>query len=140
MKRSILPMILLILFPFSALADLKVKNAYIPQLPPSSMVHAAYMTITNSGTATRTLIGVKSEAFSAAHIHHTRVKNGVATMNSMHQLDIKPGTSMEFKPGEMHIMLMKAGEKIVAGKEIPLVLEFKNGETVITFAKVRTAE
>lgn len=120
-----------------ATADVKVEQAYIPKLPPTANNVAAYFKVTNEGNKPRVLLGVESIAFAMAHYHHTKVKEGVASMESMHKLIIPAGESIIFEPGGMHVMLMKPKDALATKMEIPLVLLFEDGERLSVSAIVR---
>lgn len=64
------------------------------------------MTLTNTGQATRSLIGVSATGYHMAHLHRSEEKDGVAMMSAVHQLDIAPGQTVTFEHGGLHVMLM----------------------------------
>ena len=116
--------------------DITITDAFVPMAPKGVMAHAAYMQVTNSGDASRSLIGVKAPDYAMAHIHQSMEKDGIATMMSMHQLDIKPGQTVVMEPGGLHIMLMKPSDPLELGGTVAFDLEFANGETMRVTANV----
>ena len=64
-----------------------------------------YLTITNSGNRTRTITGIHAVGFQMAHFHLTEVIDELTSMKSLHSLDVKPGQTLIFEPGGLHIML-----------------------------------
>ncbi|KAB2829351.1 MAG: copper chaperone PCu(A)C, partial [Candidatus Dadabacteria bacterium] len=59
-----------------------VEDAWVGEVPPSSPVAAAYMTIRNDGTADDKLLSVTTNISGHTMIHETVVdENGVAKMN-----------------------------------------------------------
>ena len=127
----------LTLLPGLALAgDLSVTGAMVPLAPPAAKVHAGFLTISNAGADTRSLIGVQAEGYAMAHIHRSEVKDGVATMSMVHQVDIAPGQSVTFEHGGLHLMLMGPEAPAKAGANVSLVLEFANGDTLPVTAKM----
>jgi periplasmic copper chaperone A len=127
----------LLFLSLSAHADIVVKDAYVPQLPPSAKVHAVYLSITNTGEKTRTLVAVKAKGFMISHLHQTQITDGVSSMHSIHHLMIKPGETIAMEPGSLHIMLMKPSEAALLDGEVILDLAFKDGETITTIAALR---
>lgn len=127
MKKVILITFALLL-PVSVRADIDIKDAYVPAMPPGSMVFAAYFTISNTGTEPRELLGVESSSFKGAHLHHTKMKDGVSSMMSMDSIVIEPGETLTLKPGGTHVMLMKPDKGSIKNSSVPLVLVFKSGE------------
>lgn len=127
----------LLMLPSLAFAgDLKIEKAMVPMAPPGVMAHAAFMTITNDGDVTRSLVGAAAEGYKMAHIHETSVKDGIATMSSVDLVEIAPGQSVTFEHGGLHVMLMKPAGAAKMGDVIALTLEFANGEVVPVTAKV----
>lgn len=120
----------LIITPSFIFADgLTVENPMVPLAPPGAMAHAVFMTLTNTSDASRHLIGVTAEGYHMAHIHMSEVKDGIATMSSIDQLEIAPGQSIAFEPGGLHFMLMRPMEPKAEGSTVTLILEFANGES-----------
>ena len=106
-----------------------IENPMVPLAPPNAMAHAAYLTLTNTGAQSRQLIGVKADGYAMAHIHQSKVENGVATMSSLDVIEIAPGQTVAFEHGGLHIMLMKPKAPVAEGDVVRLELEFANGET-----------
>lgn len=121
----------------AAAEGIVVKDAYIPVAPPGSMVHAAYMTITNKGSEPRDLVSVTAEGYHMAHLHMTMEQDGVASMAPMHLVSIAPGQQMTFSPGAMHVMLMKPMQAFEEGSAVNLALSFANGEILPIVATVK---
>lgn len=94
---------------------------------------AAYMKITNKGSAPDTLTGVKSEV--AEHVQlHTVMKEGeVMRMRPVKGgIAVPPNASLELKPGGYHIMLMGLTKKLAPGDMFDLTLQFQGqGEVPI---------
>jgi len=110
--------------------DLSVTNGYVPVAPPSAMAHAAYFELTNESDVSRSLIGVSAEGYAMAHIHQSSEQDGIATMAMLHQLDIAPGQSVAFKPGGLHVMLMRPTASRALGEMVELELQFSDGQTL----------
>lgn len=134
MIRSILALMLL---PTALSAgELTVENPMVPLAPPGVVAHAAYFTLTNTGEASRQLIGVSAEGYMMAHIHKTEVTDDIASMSSVDLLEIAPGQSVAFEHGGLHIMLMRPKAPLEDGGIVDLTLEFANGEAIPVSAKV----
>lgn len=109
-------------------ADVKIDNAYVPQLPPSVMNRSAYFTITNSGNRKRTITGVHADGFKMAHLHRTEVIDGITSMKSVQTLEVESGETLVLEPGGIHIMLMNPEEVLLSTGEVPITLTFANGD------------
>lgn len=116
--------------------DITITDAFVPLAPKGVMAHAAYMNVTNAGKVTRSMVGVTAPDYAMAHIHLSSEKDGVATMMSMEQLDIKPGQTVVLEPGGLHVMLMKPVAPLELGGTVTLEVQFANGETMAVSADV----
>ncbi|MCV3273296.1 copper chaperone PCu(A)C [Roseobacter sinensis] len=127
----------LLLVPATGLvADITVDKPIIPLAPPGAMVHAAYMTISNTDDVVKQLVGVSAEGYAMAHMHKTEVKGDVATMLAVDVLEIAPGQSVVFESGGLHLMLMHPEAPARVGDTVALTLEFSDGSTDAVSAKV----
>ena len=85
---------------------LKVTNAYMPEVPSVSRSAAIYLTLSNTSPNLITLTGVSTSIAKHSMIHRTVESDGMVKMMHHADLNIKPGDSIEFRPGGIHIMLM----------------------------------
>ena len=131
-KPSILGLVLLcgLLATYAhATKELLIHGAWIREAPPNAMALAGYLTIENSSSAERSLTVVTSPVFEWIELHRTVHDGDVAKMVPQDTIDIPPGGRVELKPGDYHLMLMQPSRALREGDEIPITLEFKNGET-----------
>lgn len=115
---------------------ISISEAYIPLAPPGSRAHAAYLTLSNTGSEKRSLIGVTAQGYGMAHLHQSTELSGVAAMSAVHQLEIAAGQTVALTPGDLHIMLMQPALSQVAGVSVKLTLHFANGQDVNTQATI----
>lgn len=126
-----------LLFPVAVFAgDLTIDNPMVPLAPPSAMAHVAYMTITNAGDTSKSLMGVSAEGYAIAHIHKTEVDNDLVSMSPVDLIEIAPGQSVAFEAGGLHVMLMQPDAPLAAGDTVGLTLEFADGSTEAVKAMV----
>ena len=104
------------------------SNAYIPLMPQASNVYAAYMSISNVGEQARKVVGVSAEGFAMAHIHQSMIKHGVASMHSMHELNVPAGETVTLVSGGIHVMLMKPDVAFIRGDTVMIQFMFADGE------------
>ncbi|MEP1765037.1 MAG: copper chaperone PCu(A)C [Sulfitobacter sp.] len=121
-----------------AAQDIKATNAYVPQSPPGSMAQAAYMQLENTTEKQRSVIGVEAKGYGMAHLHSSEMKDGVATMTMVHQLDIAAGQSVTLEPGSLHIMLMRPEAMAKVGDKVDLKLLFADGDTLEVTAEIKS--
>ena len=117
-----------------ALADvpIKVENAWLQAVPPVAEVTAAYMKIRNLGQSALQLIGASSPI--AAKIvpmittRHERNGQEVMGMESVENLEIPPGGTLELKPGGNHLMIMGLISHPKEGELVKLTVRFAPGD------------
>ena len=84
------------------------------------------MKITNSGTAPDRLISGSSDVASKFEVHEMSMENGVAKMRPVNGgLEIKPGQTVELKPGSFHIMFVGLKKPLASGDHIKGTLVFE---------------
>lgn len=135
MRHSLFAFLMTLSTPALA-GGIEITNPVVPAAPPGVSAHAGFMTLTNSGETTRSLINVSATGYHMAHIHMSEEKDGIATMSAVHQLDIAPGQTVMFEHGGLHVMLMHPTMPVTAGDDITLTLTFADGEEVIVTAPV----
>lgn len=140
MKRYLLSIAVLFVLTGLSFAQGKVvvEDAWVGEVPPSSPVAAAYMTIRNEGTANDKLLSVTTSIAGHTMIHETVVdENGVAKMDMIDALVIPAGKSVTLKPGGTHVMLMDMKEPVTGKEKIELDLKFENAGDVKVEAPVK---
>ena len=87
-------------------ATMVIDNAWSRATPPGATVGAGYFTVTNNGSAPDRLIGVTSAVADHAEVHEMTMKDGVMKMRPLaHGIEIKPGETVQLKPGGNHVMM-----------------------------------
>lgn len=112
----------------------KVEGGWVREAPPGAMALAAYGKVINVSGKVLQLTGVECDEFGMGMIHETVVKDGMSSMHHHTGMMLTRGGKVEFKPGGMHIMLMKPKRKLKAGDEVVIRLQFMGGhEQAVTF-------
>jgi periplasmic copper chaperone A len=121
-------------------ADYNVGSITISQpwaraTPKGASAAAAYLTVTNNGSAPDRLNCASSDVSSQCQIHTMTMDNGVMKMRPAEGgLDIKPGETVMLKPGGNHVMLMDLKQPLVAGQTATVTLQLeKSGPVKIEF-------
>ena len=109
---------------------LQIGNPWARATPKGSKVTAGYLTITNKGPEADRLVGGSAEPASRFEVHDTVTENGVARMRQVTNLEIKPGQTIELKPGGMHVMLMGLKQPLSKGQTVKATLVFEKAGTV----------
>ena len=117
--------------------DLRVSDAWVRQGPPVAVMLAGYLTLENLSAESVSIVGGTSPSFAQVQIHRTEVNDGVARMLRQDRVDVAAGDTLAFKPGGLHLMLMKPVERLDVGDIVEIVLELDDGRSVAVTATVR---
>src|SRR5437870_13732383 len=119
--------------------SLDISNPWSRATPKGSSVAAGYMKITNSGSTPDRLISGSSDIASKFEVHEMRMENGVAKMRPVTGgLEIKPGETVELKPGSFHVMFVGLKKPLSAGDHFKATLVFEKAGSVDIDYDVRT--
>ncbi len=94
------------------------------------------MTLVNDGDGDDRLVSVTTDAALSAEIHRTTIADGAATMETLTGLDLPAGERIEFRPGELHLMLVVPDETVREGGTIELVLDLERSDDLVVEATV----
>lgn len=119
----------------TAVGDLQIIHANIPQPGATARSAAGYMVIANDGTEADALIAIETPAAQKAMLHESATDaQGVATMTHIDRLPIPAGDAAVLEPGGFHIMLMGLTGAFTEGQMVPATLVFeKAGRVQIEF-------
>nr|WP_298377564.1 copper chaperone PCu(A)C [uncultured Halomonas sp.] len=106
-------------------AELEVKDARLRALP-GDLPAAGYFTFDNTSDKSVVLVGAQSDAFGMVEMHRSTNEDGMAGMESISQLEVAPGKSLEFAPKGYHLMLMQPKQPLSVGDEVSVELEFED--------------
>src|SRR3954451_20971348 len=114
---------------------LKISARWARATPKGASVGGGYMTITNTGTAPDRLTGGSTNVSSKFELHEMSMDNGIMKMRPLGSgVEIKPGQTVELKPGGYHIMLVGMKEQLKAGDHFKATLDFaKAGKVDVDF-------
>lgn len=110
---------------------LKVGQPWVRETPKGAKVGGGYLTITNTGTTADRLIGGATPAAGRFEIHVMSMDGGVMKMRQLENgIEIKPGETVELKPGGLHVMMMDLKQPFAKGGEIKGTLRFEKAGSV----------
>jgi len=122
--------------PLAWATDYDVGSMHISQpwaraTPKGAASAAAYMTITNKGSAPDRVTCVSSDASSSCEIHSMAMEGGVMKMRPVEGgLEIKPGQTVTLEPGGFHVMLLGLSHRLEQGNTLKTTLKFEHAGTV----------
>ena len=111
--------------------SIQIKDPWARATPKGSEVAGGYMTLTNTGTEPDRLIGGSNAFAGKFEIHEMSMDGGVMKMRMMPKgIGIKPGQTVEFKPGSYHLMFVGLKQPFEKGKRVKGTLQFEKAGTV----------
>jgi copper(I)-binding protein len=113
-----------------------ISHPWARATPKGATIAGAYLKLTNTGKEPDRLVGGSTPVAGRFEIHQMSMNNGVMQMRPVTGgLEIKPGESLEFKPGSYHLMLMDLKQPLVHKQRVKGTLIFeKAGSVEIEYA------
>jgi copper(I)-binding protein len=113
-----------------------IGNPWTRATPKGADVAGGYMKISNKGSASDRLIGGSTAVARGFELHQMTVVDGVMRMRPLAEgLEVKPGETVELKPGSLHIMLVGLRRALEKGQKIKGTLMFeKAGKVEIEYS------
>lgn len=94
------------------------------------------LTLVNRGDGDDELVSVTTDAALAVEIHRTTIADGSATMETLEGLDLPAGEELEFRPGDLHLMLVVPDATVTIGGTVEFVLDLANSEDLVVEGEV----
>jgi periplasmic copper chaperone A len=117
--------------------DLHIVHPWSRATPPGAKVAGGFMRITNTGQVADRLIGGSAELANAFEVHEMSMKDGVMQMRALEKgLEIKPGETVELKPGGYHVMFLDIKKQFAEGEKVKGFLLFERAGRVEVEFKV----
>jgi hypothetical protein len=142
-------------------AEIAITDQWARASSAMAAAGAAYMTITNNGTAADALVGASSPAAETVEVHETVAMmptpaasdgmgggmespaatdgtgGGMMGMQPIARLEIPAGGTVKLEPGGYHIMLIGLTQELKAGDKIEITLKFEKAGEIKVEAAVR---
>jgi uncharacterized protein YcnI len=110
---------------------LVIEGPWARATPGGARVGGGYVKITNTGKAPDRLIGGSLPIAGSVEVHEMAMSGDVMKMRQLeHGLEIKPGQTVELKPGGSHLMFMNLTGGLKAGETVKGTLKFEKAGTV----------
>ena len=129
-------LILISLLNFSYSGKLEVKDGWV-RPAGKGMNTAFYFKAINNSDKADTLLSVKSDVAKMVQMHETFSKNGMMGMRQVKAIPIKSKSTLEFKPGGYHVMVMNLKKDLKKGSLAEFTLHFKYAGDVTVKAPVK---
>ena len=143
--KKILISILLLMVPASLPAQahddephaaLDISQVWARKTGSRTASAAVYLNIKNSSETMDRLLSVGSARASMAMIHRSFEQDGIMRMEMQDSVEIRPGTTVSFEPGGLHIMLTNLDAPLKQGQVFPLRLTFEHVGEVEIYVEV----
>lgn len=128
--------ILISLFTFSTGGKLKVNDGWV-RPAAKGMNTAFYFKVENNSTKTDTLLSVQSSVAKLVQMHETFKQNGMMGMRHIEAVPVDAGSTLEFKPGGYHVMVMYLTNDLKIGSSAEFTLHFKYAGVIKIKAPVK---
>ncbi len=126
----------LLLLPLTAMAqdvtvgDITVEQPWARASAGQAPNGAAFLTLTNSGSAADYLVSASGDVAERVELHEHSMKDGVMQMRPVEKIEVVPGTPTMLKPGGYHVMLIGLKAPLKQDETFPLTLTFENAGAV----------
>lgn len=116
----------------------QIESCWI-RLLPAAVPSGGYFKIHNEDTAKpATLTHLETQAFATTMLHQTTEQGGQSRMDMVHNVQIDPGKTIEFKPGSYHAMFEKPAAGLKVGDKVTVNFVLGTGKKVPTECLVKT--
>jgi len=120
-----------------AVDDVAIEGAYVRAVPPGQPNSAAFMQVSNKGSASHALVSGSSPVAEAVELHTHTMEGGMMRMRQVEKIDLPAGGDVSLQPGGFHVMLIGLKQNLVPDQEIPLTLQFEDGSEVTLSAPIQ---
>jgi periplasmic copper chaperone A len=118
--------------------SLTIEQPWSRATPGGAKVGGGYLRITNTGATPDRLTGGSFVNASRVEVHEMSIENDVMRMKQVQGgLEIKPGATVELKPGAHHLMFMDLKEPLKEGQTVKGTLVFEKAGKVDVEYSVR---
>jgi copper(I)-binding protein len=116
--------------------SLEVDHPWSRATPKGAKVAGGYVKIRNTGSIPDRLVGGTFASSGGVEIHEMSTDRGVMKMRELQAgLEIKPGETVELKPGSFHLMFTGLTRPLAKGDRVKGTLNFeKAGSVDVEFA------
>lgn len=111
--------------------SIQISQPWSQATPKGAAAGVGYMTLTNKGTVPDKVSCVSDDASAQCQIHTMTMDGGVMKMRPVEGgLEIKPGESVNLKPGGNHMMFVSLKHPLEQGQTVKVTLKFEHAGTI----------
>ncbi len=112
-------------------SDVEVRNGKISVVMYSRPA-AGYFELDNHGSVPLMLTAASTPGCGSLTLHRTTNEGGTARMEAVKQVAVPAGGSVQFKPGDYHLMCLQPAQSLKPGGTTPVTLRFADGGSETT--------
>jgi periplasmic copper chaperone A len=110
---------------------IKIEAPWTRATPTGAKVAGGFMKLQNTGTDTDRLIGGSVTFAGKFEVHEMAMTDNIMKMRELEKgLELKPGQSVELKPGSYHVMFMDLQQPLKDGDKVKGTLVFEKAGKV----------
>jgi copper(I)-binding protein len=110
--------------------SIEISSPWSRATPKGAQTAIGYMTIKNNGTTPDRFVGGSIDVADRFQLHAMTMEDGIAKMRELSVIEIKPGQSVEFKPGGDHVMFVNLKHPLSKGDRLSGTLVFERAGKV----------
>jgi len=111
--------------------DILIETPWSRASPGGAKVASGYMRIINTGRLPDRLVGGSADVAGGFEVHRSSISDGIARMEPVPDgLEVKPGETVELKPGGSHGMLLDLKRPLKEGETVKGTLVFERAGTI----------
>jgi periplasmic copper chaperone A len=118
---------------------LTISQPHARATAPGQTAGGGYLKLHNNGPADR-LVAASAAVSNTVELHSMTMEGDVMRMRQLDAIELPAGTTVELKPGGLHLMLMGLKAPLKPGDSFAMKLKFEKAGEVAVQAKVRTAD
>lgn len=110
---------------------IRIEGPWLRATPAGAEVAGGYMKLENTGKEADRLVGGSASVADKLEVHEMKMEGSVMKMRELpNGLELKPGQSVELKPGSHHLMLAGLKRQLKEGETVKGALTFEKAGTV----------
>lgn len=121
-------------------ADLKITDAKIRLVPPTSTVSALFMKVENKSNEKISITSIESNLAEKVELHNMIMEDGSMQMRPVDKIVLNAKSSTELKRGGLHVMFINLKKPLKEGETHSLKINLSNKKQQIFEAKVQTID
>ncbi len=118
--------------------DLVITDAWTTPSLTENATGAVFLTVTNNTDKSVSITGGSSPLADRVELHSMRTTHdGMMSMDRLLQAEVPAMSRLQFKPNDLHVMLIGIKHKLKAGDTLPLTLQLARQSSISTQVEVR---